>query len=385
MLRHRRALEWEPKKGNWKKLSPIHAISLALLSFCLAGCTLHSEEHHEGGHSILVTSPRVQDVTTTQQYVCQIHSQRHIEVRALEQGYLEKISVKEGQHVKAGDVLFSVIPVLYQTKFEAESAEAQLAQLELNYTQTLFEKKVVSDKEVKLKEATLLKAKAKAEQAKAELNFATIVAPYDGIIDRLHHQQGSLVEEGEILTTLSDNNIMWVYFNVPEKAYLEYMAHRKQHEAEDKIELRLANQTIYPHPGKLGNGSGAIEGQFNNQTGNIAFRADFSNPDGVLRHGQTGTILIRRTLKNALVIPQRATFELLDKRYVWVIDAEGAAHQRQITIQRELEDIFVIDSGLDAGDKIVFEGVREVEEGGKVEYEFRKPEEILKNQKFHAE
>jgi membrane fusion protein, multidrug efflux system len=367
------------------KVSPVVAMMLALGSLSLSACNLHKEEQHEAAHKIIATNPQLKAVTITQQYVCQIHSQRHIEVRALEQGYLEKISVKEGQLVKAGDVLFSVIPVLYQTKFDAERAEAKLAQLELNYTKTLHEKNVVSKNEVALQEAKLTKAEARAQQAAAELNFTKIIAPYDGIIDRLHYQQGSLVEEGAILTTLSDNGTMWVYFNVPEKAYLEYMVHRKQHEAEDKIELLLANQDKYPYPGKLGNGSGAIEGQFNNQTGNIAFRADFSNPEGVLRHGQTGTILIHRTLKDALIIPQRATFELLDKRYVWVIDADDVAHQRLITIKHELEDIFAIESGLEVGDKIVFEGVREVEEGGKVEYEFRKPEEILKNQKFHAE
>ena len=143
----------------------------------------------------------------------------------------------------------------------------------------------------------------------------------------------------------------------------------------------LANGETFPQPGKIG----AIEAEFNNENGNITFRADFPNPDGLLRHGQTGTIMIRRTLKNALVIPQRATFELLDKRYVWVVDEDDVAHQTLITIKHELEDIFVIDSGLDVKDKIVLEGVREVEEGGKVEYEFRTPEEALKNQKFHAE
>ena len=90
-------------------------------------------------------------------------------------------------------------------------------------------------------------------------------------------------------------------------------------------------------------------------------------------------------MKNALLIPQRATFEILDKRYVWVVGEDDVAHQTLITIKHELEDIFVIDSGLNVRDKIVLEGVREVEEGGKVEYEFRKPEEALKNQKFHAE
>jgi membrane fusion protein (multidrug efflux system) len=238
---------------------------------------------------------------------------------------------------------------------------------------------------VALYKATLAKAEAKLVLAQAKLDFAKIKAPFDGIVNKQLTQLGSLVKEGDILTTLSDNSVMWVYFNVPEKQYLEYMAHRKQHEAEDRIELMLANQEKFPFPGKIGNGSGAIEGQFDNTMGNIAFRADFPNPDSLLRHGQTGTILIHRTLKNALVIPQRATFELLDKRYVWVVGEDDVAHQSLITIKHELDDIFVINSGLNVRDKFVLEGVREVEEGGKVEYESRKPGEALKNQKFHAE
>ena len=143
----------------------------------------------------------------------------------------------------------------------------------------------------------------------------------------------------------------------------------------------LASQTTFPQPGKIG----AIEAQFNNETGNIAFRADFPNPDRLLRHGQTGTILIHRTLHDATVIPQRAVFDLLDKRYVWVMDEDDVAHQRLITVKLTMEDVFVIKSGLDVKDKIVLEGVRLVQEGEKWEYEFRKPEEVLKNQKFHAE
>ena len=157
--------------------------------------------------------------------------------------------------------------------------------------------------------------------------------------------------------------------------------HHSQNQEDPKIELVLANHNKFPQIGTIG----AIEAKFNNETGNIPFRADFKNPDGLLRHGQTGKILIHRTLKNAVVIPQRATFELLDKRYVWVVGEDHVAHQALITTAHELEDIFVISSGLKARDKIVLEGVREVEEGGKVAYEFRKPEEALKNQKFHAE
>jgi membrane fusion protein (multidrug efflux system) len=342
----------------------------------------HEEEHHEQDRKIVVTSPKAMDVTITKQYVCQIRSQRHIDVCALDSGYLDDISVKEGQAVKKGDVMFKILPVLYKAKADAEVAEALLAEREYNNTKQLFDQKqVVSQNEVLLFEAKKERAKAKAEMAKAELNFTKIVAPFDGIVDRQRQQLGSFIKEGEILTTLSDNSVMWVYFNVPEKQYLEYKAAQKQHEAEDRIELVLASHDKFPEScTRL-----TIEAQFNNETGNIAFRADFPNPDSLLRHGQTGTILIHQTLKNAVVIPQRATFELLDKRYVWIVGEDEVAHQSLITVMHELEDVFVIKSGLDVKDKIVLEGVRQVEEGSKVEYEFRKPEEALKDQKFHAE
>jgi membrane fusion protein (multidrug efflux system) len=344
----------------------------------------HNEESHHEQSQIVVTSPRVMDVVITQRYVCQIHSRRHIDICALDNGYLNEILVKEGQLVKKGDSMFKILPVLYKAKYEAEKAEALLAQRELTNTESLFNNQkmaIVSQNEVLLFQAKLARAQAKADMAEAELKFTDIKAPFDGIVDRQREQVGSLIKEGDVLTTLSDNSVMWVYFNVPERQYLEYMANRKQHEEGDKIELQLADGNRFPQPGKIG----AIEGQFNNENGNLAFRADFENPKGLLRHGQTGNILISRTLKNAVVIPQRATFDLLDKRYVWVVGEDDVAHQRLITIQHELEDIYVINSGLKVGDKIVLEGVRQVEEGGKVEYERRKPEEALKNQKFHAE
>ncbi len=173
---------------------------------------------------------------------------------------------------------------------------------------------------------------------------------------------------------------MWVYFNVPETQYLEYMANRQQHE-DDKIELMLANQTKFPQPGKLG----AIEAEFNKETGNIAFRADFPNPDGLLRHGQTGTILIHRKVHDAIVIPQRATYEIMDKRYVYVVDKDDVVHRREIVVQNETDDIFVIKKGVSVGDRIVLEGIRQVRDGEKVEYEFRPPEEVMRKPKNHSE
>jgi membrane fusion protein, multidrug efflux system len=341
----------------------------------------HEEQPHQEHQKIVVTSPMAKDVIITETYVCQIHSQRHIEVRALEGGYLEEILVKEGQAVKKGDLMFKIVPTLYQARLDAASAEAQLAQLEFENTQALSLKKVVSQREVALSQAKLAKAQAEAELAGAELNFTNVRAPFDGIVDRLHEQLGSLIEEGDDLTTLSDNSVMWVYFNVPEARYLEYMAGLDQHKQDERIVLVLANGSKFPQAGKIG----AIEAQFNNETGNIPFRADFPNPDGLLRHGQTGNVLIHRTMNNAIVIPQRATFEVLDKRYVYVVGKDNVVHQCEIVVQKELEDIFVIKSGLGVDDKIVLEGVQQVREGEKVEYEFREPEAALANQKKHAE
>lgn len=347
----------------------------------------HDGEHHSGEHhvkhKIVATNPVAKDVTLTQQYVCQIHSRRHIELKSLEGGYLKAIKVSEGQEVKKGDVIFSILPTLYKAQLDADLAEAQLAQVEFDNTRNLVKQNIVSEQELKLAKAKVQKALAKVKLARAEVDFANIKAPFDGIIDRLHEQEGSLIEEGAMLTTMSDNSVMWVYFNVPEARYLAYQEATKNGQEPNSldVELRLANQRIFPQPGKIG----AIEADFNNETGNIAFRADFPNPDGLLRHGQTGTVLVHQVQENAIVIPQRATFEILAKKYVFAIDDNNIVHQREIHIQQEKDDIFVIDRGLKAGETIVLEGVLQVRDGDKIEYELKPAEEVLSNLKHHAE
>jgi membrane fusion protein (multidrug efflux system) len=295
------------------------------------------DEQPKSGHrKIVLTSPKSMDVTVTQRYVCHIHSQRHIKIRALEGGYLTEISVRGGQTVKKGDLMFKIVSA---------------------------------------------RARAKAELAKAQSDFTIVIAPFDGIVGRLHEQLGSLIKEGDVLTTLSDNSVMWVYFNVPEKRYLEYMASRKQRSEDRKIDLVLANGTKFPQSGKIT----AIQAQFDHETGLIPFRADFPNPDRLLRHGQTGTILISRNLHDAIVIPQRATYEIMDKRYVSVVDKDDVVHRREIVVSNEMDDIFVIRKGVGVGDRIVLEGILQVRDGEKVEYELRPPEEVNGRVKNHAD
>ncbi len=384
-----------------RKVKISNLVSSGVLSACvlLAGCDAidqarmliepskakaHGEhDAHAGHHShkVFVTAAVLQDVSITQAYVCQIHSSRHIELRALQTGYLEEISVKEGQRVQKGDSLFRINPSLFEARLNADIAEEQLAQIELNNAERLFDQKVTSKQDVALAKAKLAKAQARVQLAQAELNFTDVRAPFDGIVDRQQQQQGSLVSEGDVLSTLSDNSKMWVYFNVPEARYLQYQANVNASKNEMDVELVLADHRKFPHRAR----SVLIEADFNNETGNIAFRSDFPNPDSLLRHGQTGNVLVHQNLPGAIVIPQRATFEVLAKRYVFVVEDDGLVRQQEVLIQNEQDDIFVIARGLTAGQKIVLEGVRQVRDGDKIEFEFRDPESVLGNLKNRAE
>ncbi len=324
-----------------------------------------------------------QDVRVTQQYVCKIHSRRHIKLCAIEGGYLREVNVDEGQFVKKGQPLFRILSTLYKAKLDADIAEANLVKVEYDNTRKLLDQQIVSDQELKLAQARLDKAQARVNLSQAELDFTEIKAPFDGIVDRLHEQEGSLVEEGAMLTTMSDNVVMWAYFNVPETQYLEYQTAVRNNADNGRfdIQLRLANHAIFDYPGEIN----AIEADFDSNTGNIAFRADFPNPDSLLRHGQTGTILLHQILPNVIVIPQRATFEVLARQYVLVIDEDDVVHQREIIIQDEEDDIFVIENGLTGNEKIVLEGIRQVRDGETIAYEYCDPESVLRDLKFHAE
>ncbi len=332
----------------------------AVVGICSAALNAQDAANRETT-KISVASPQLKTVTLTQRFLGQVHAQRHIRIRALQKGYLEASKIKEGQQVNRGDTLFSVIPILYQKRAEAAQAKTMLAQLELQAAERSYANKVVSQYEVRLFEAKLRKVQAEADLAKAELGFATVKAPFDGIIGRPQYQEGSLVLEGDTLATLSDNSAVWVYFHVPETLYLEHLQVPPKEDM--KIELMLANGKKFDQSGKLG----AIDADFNSETGGIAYRADFPNPDLKLRHGQRGTVLISGVQEDSLVIPQRATFEVQSKRYVYVVDEKNVVHQREIVVQNELDDLFVIKKG-DVGtdDKIIVDGVRQVHDGDTV-------------------
>jgi membrane fusion protein (multidrug efflux system) len=357
--------------------------NIVLIGVCVAlsyASCQHAETEKEEETKFLVTSPLKKDTLITRDYVCQIHAIQHIELRAMEKGYLENIFVDEGQSVKKGQQMFKIMPLMYNAELQKAQAETNFAEIEYQNTKQLSEKNVVSPNELALAKAKLDKAKAEQSLAQAHLQFTDIRAPFDGIMDHFQVRLGSMINEGDLLTTLSDNSQMWVYFNVPEAEYLNYKTHATE-ENLLKVNLLMANNHMFEYPGEVK----AIEADFNNETGNIAFRATFPNPKGLLRHGETGNIQMAIPLKNALIIPQKATFEVLEKKFVYVIDKDNKIKSREITVAAELPHIFIISKGLKENDKILLEGLRQVEENEKIEYKFAKPDSVISHLNLYAE
>ena len=356
-------------------------VTLALIFSTLLMILSCKDKKEEKEETVVypVTSPVKMDTVINKEFVSQIRSERNIEIRAQEKGFLEKIYVDEGQHVQAGQVLFRIMPQLYQADVLKAKAEVAQAEIELQNASTLAKSNVVSINEKRMAKAKLDAARAELNLAQTHLSFTTIKAPFSGIIDRLPLKLGSLVDEGDLLTSLSDNGGIFAYFNVSEPEYLNYQTHSAERE-NNQVSLIMANGEVFPNKGTIQ----TIEGEFDNETGNIAFRAKFPNSNQLLRNGETGKIQMTLPLKNALIIPQKATYEIQDQKYVFVVGKDGVARSKNIKVSYELPDIYVVSEGLDVGDKILLEGVQKVKDDQKVETKFQDPKKVLSSLKLQA-
>lgn len=343
------------------------------------GCTPKKEKKEEAS-KYTVTTPLKIDTSFIKEYVSQIKSVRNIELRAQEKGYLQNIYVDEGQFVKAGQLLFRIMPKMYEAELLKAQAETKAAEIEVQNTKTLADKNVVSKNELAMAQAKLDQAKAETSLARMHLSFTEIRAPFDGTIDRIPKKLGSLIDEGELLTSLSDNSQMFAYFNVSEPEYLDYETNTKGR-GNRKVSLLLANNQPLPYKGDVE----TIESEFNSETGNIAFRARFPNPNKLLKNGETGKVQMTVPLRNALVIPQKTTYEIQDKVYVFVVDKNSIVRSRNIAITGEMPDLYVVSSGILENDKILLEGVQKVKEGDKISFEFMSPKEVISNLRLKAE
>jgi membrane fusion protein (multidrug efflux system) len=345
----------------------------------LTACSKSESKDTQAPESYQVTSPATIDTVYNVDYVADINSVRNVEIRARVKGYIEQIYVDEGKPVRKGQVLFSISKNefkegLYQAKAALKSAiaEAKAAELTLQNTKMLVEKKVVSKTELEMAQAKLdaLNARideARSHEATAEIRLSRtdIRAPFDGVIDRIPNKVGSLVDEGTLLTTISDNSQVFAYFNVSEKEYLDYVENEKQ-TPNRIVSLVLANGEEHKYKGNVE----TLEGEFNAETGSIAFRARFPNPEKILKNGSTGKVRMLNKIQNALVIPQRSTFEIQDKIYVYVVGSDGKLKARNFTPKLRIPHLYVLQSGLTASDKFLFEGVQNVREGTQINPQF---------------
>lgn len=303
----------------------------ALCAGLLAAVLLCSCDHAEP--KLVLSKPLVQDTVITRTYAGQVKSGRRMEIRAESRGYLEVVNAREGQNLKKGEPMFKIVQ---HAPGAAKSTEPEAA---------------------------------------------VIAAPFDGRMSLLRKNGGSPVREGDLLTTLSDNREMEVDFNMPEAQYQEYAAATPAGERLS-VRLLLANGRLFEPAGQMK----LEKTELNTRTGTLPQHAVFPNPGDLLRHGESGNVQLRETIKNAVLVPRQATLEIAEHRYVHVVAKDGMVRQRRVSISNELQDFYVVTAGVGADETIVFEGTEHVHDGDKAwTGVFEEPAKAYANLKHKAE
>lgn len=319
-----------------------------------------------------IGTPQLQDATYEREFVGEVHAARYAEIRARLKGVVEAVHVDEGETVKAGQLLFTISArelqqELLKARAATKSAEAELKllRLERDNTKMLFEKKVVSEAEMALADSKIEALTARAEEAKANeaqtsinLGYAKVRAPFDGVVNRIPRKSGSVVADDDLLTTVADTSEVLVYFRVSEREYLEYSATAPDSRAK-QVSLKLADGSLHPVTGVVD----TVESEINRETGNLAFRARFPNPNGTLKHGSSGKVVVKSQVVGALLVPQKSTFEVQGRLFVYAVDANNTTRAKEIVPRLRIGDSFVIASGLSTEDRFILEGVQKIKEG----------------------
>lgn len=353
----------------------LKAIPILLLHACTPGNA--SENVNDKPKSYPVIKVLEKDTSLQLQYVADIQARKNVEIHARVSGILHTIHVEEGQTVKKGQLLFTINDDELQialskanAAFNSIAADAKVTEVEMERVNMLVTKNIVSKTELELAEAKLNAAKAKTEEARAEiaavrrsLSYTKIHSPFDGVINRLPLKSGSLLSNGSLLTTISDLHTMLAYFNISENEYLHLMRSNEDDSLDqNEVGLILADGTTYPFKGKLE----AAESEIKENTGSIAFRADFPNPGQLLKHGATATLVIKKPAKRVLMIPQKSVIEIQDKNFVYILDESNVARMKNFRPLHRLDNYYIINDGLKANDRIIYEGVQSIREGEKI-------------------
>lgn len=357
-----------------------HILWMTALSLYLIGCTANSTENQlESKVKVPITNLTVMDTTIYKEYIADIQASKNVEIRSRLTGFLEKIYVDEGATVHAGQILFKVNDEEYKADFaKAEAAlniaisEAKTVELEKERTKKLVEKNIVSTTEQELIDIQLKAALSKIEEARAvknqmqtKLSQTLIRAPFSGRIDRLHLKEGSLLEEGSLITSLSDLGGVHVYFDISESEYLDLAADALDGKDvfKKEVKLLLANGAEYPLQGN----AKIVESEFDRSTGSISLRAHFDNPKGLLKHGASGKIAVPVSMGLNMFVHQKSVLEIQDKSYVYVVKDNSTVEMKPFVTGQRVGHYYLIKEGLTGDETIVFEGVQALRDGMSIE------------------
>jgi membrane fusion protein (multidrug efflux system) len=340
----------------------------------LASCANETSKKKEL-QSLSVSPVKQIDTVFANEFIADIHSIQKIEIRSKVHGFLESILVDEGQSVSKGQVLFKISNKAYSqevllAKATLKSVQTQIkaVTLEVDNLKKLYQREVISQAELQKALIQLETIEAQREEAEVRLQSAVInnaltviKAPFEGVINRIPLKMGSLIDEGTLLTTLSNNTAVYAYFHVSEKDYLALKAIDSK-APKVPLNLILANNTAHKYVGFLE----TEDSEFDRSMGNISFRAKFPNPDLLLKHGSTGKVQRLVPLKQAWVIPQSACFEIQDKYYVYKVGPDSILKAHAINVKQRLPHLYVVEPNFKANDRILLEGIQSVKGGDKI-------------------
>ena len=311
-------------------------------------------------------------------YPAAIKGVQDVQISPKVQGFITQINVKEGQSVGAGQVLFVVDNVTYQAQVRQAQANVNTAQaacntakLSFENSQKLYENKVIGDFELKSAtnqyeqaKAGLAQAQAALASAKEMLNFCYVKSPAGGVVGTLPFKVGALVNTASVLTTVSNNSSMEVYFSVTEKDALEMSKNAGSQNAAlqtfPPVQLQLADGTIYGHEGKVTKMSGVIDAA----TGSVQLIALFPNPEKILKSGGSGTIVVPYSNSSAIIIPQSSVSEVQNKKFVYILGKDNKVKYSEIKVDPQNDGKnYIVTEGLKAGDKYVTNGITKLSDG----------------------
>ena len=356
-------------------ITSLLAIAMAMLQ---AGCSSYGqpEKINEDTLQLPVVTLAGKDTVLQTAYVADIQAVKNIEIRARVKGFLQDIYVDEGKLVRKGQLLFTINDEEYKVALSKAKAalanamaDARSTELEMDRVKLLVDKNVVAPSELEVARARLAADKASIEEersavrsAENHLAYTAIRAPFDGMIDRIPLKAGSLIDEGSLLTSLSDITSMYAYFSRPENEYLQYERTRQTASAQqgnDTVRLTLADGSNYSYTGRIE----TVEGEIEQNTGSIDFRARFPNPQKLLRHGATGKIFLSARAENIILVPQKSVFDIQDKTYVYLVDKDNRLHMHAFVPLTRFSQYYIVKEGLKADDRILYEGVQRVKDG----------------------